>query len=1228
MPTKIRQNTQAWNSGTYDDTIAPTLADFETNPVNLEEDFNNLRSQVNNMLNAQTGNWYDNPFIGGSPDLPISGTSSLNQVPIGCFTDLLTNVTVSNTQNWQILSVAGSEAPSVPGSLANTTEGAIVAQSASSGAAFDAFELTERTGSTAISPNNLLLVRDATTLQPLQSGGRDIFGLLQVESTFVDGSNFNDVSAGNRVKISFVRIDAAGTDLEACPVADIENEVIQYNYPSVVFFKNVDPSCFTGGRGFVDQAASVDVTLQNAYNNGNTIVTAGATDISFSGPEAGGGFTVSMVDAVSIGTANATGVDTSGTKLTLSTGDGNGAADGGDLDINAGDSGAGATGNGANVTVAAGTANSTSGNGGDATVQAGSSTGANEGGLVILTAGSSASGTNGYVDVRTFADNDEAQILLSPSGTGATVGFYSGAISPNAVVTANAGSIFLRSNGQVWVNTDGATAWSQLSTGSVEDRQDVYDNQGVTPVDLTTNAVLDLEAAGIVWTIRDDAEQRVFTVTEGSAGGTTQVQFGAATDTFDNDAVLNDFDGTTFDVDMTGSMTFDGGAASNFTTSAGDMTLESTAANTLIVAGLEADITAGTLVDINAGTGVDIDATTTVTIDTANAADASSNTITITAGSSTGGTNNGANIELRPGDGNATGVAGFVNINSAADEDEALLQLAATGTNGETVQMFAGSSDPNGTVTATRGSLFMRDTGVTGQLWINTDNGTTWAQLQSGATETRQDVYDNQGVTPVDLTTNAILDLEAAGIAWSIRDDAEANLFVITEGSAGGTSSVQIAADADTFDVDSPTQDFDGTTFSVDMTGAISLDAGAASNFTTADAANASANSISILAGSSTGGGNNGAPIVVTTGAADGAGQGGSMTLSTPDTADTASALSGAISISTGGTPFLGSNGSSGNLDLSTGTGSDSGVQAGRITLQTGSANAASGAIGGFINIIAGSSDATGEGGTMGDITITAGNNSGTDDAGDVTISTGTNTSAGGAAGAMTLNVGASTGAIAGVDVTINAGDAGATGATGGNVVVTTGAAAGGDAGFFYVDTDNDEDEHIVELSTSGTNGSDTQMLVGTTNPNGVINARPSSFYFRNTDAADGTPGAVFINVSDVAGESTVWSQVVTESTALTRTYASGVASGSISAGSDISDLAAASNITLDTNSPSFPTFPSTDATFYARVKVWVNGLLARNGVTVTRSGTQSTAIRLDFDLVSGDQVAIEQWSA
>lgn len=81
-------------------------------------------------------------------------------------------------------------------------------------------------------------------------------------------------------------------------------------------------------------------------------------------------------------------------------------------------------------------------------------------------------------------------------------------------------------------------------------------------------------------------------------------------------------------------------------------------------------------------------------------------------------------------------------------------------------------------------------------------------EFPAATTVTRQTAYNNQGVTPVDVVTNSYLDLEGPGLEWQIRDDLEAILFRIIEGSAGGTSKVAVEDDVDEFDVDAVVSDF------------------------------------------------------------------------------------------------------------------------------------------------------------------------------------------------------------------------------------------------------------------------------------------------------------------------------------------------------------------------------------------------------------------------------------
>jgi hypothetical protein len=341
MPrTLVRQATQIRSSDLFDDTIQPSLANYETNSVSVESDLNSLRSAVQNILNRNgasfpTGDWW------GDLVAPVNfengaarGTNALNQQlhdlerkrVLVAADKFLTDITVPATQNYVIL--AALELPqnttAAVGSV--TTRGTVVAYVAG----FGAHDLAEVTGSSAISPKNLCQIVDAVTHDPILSSGRTVYALLQSESN-TDGSTLTGVTP-NRAQLSFVRLNAAGTDLEAVPVADIENKVVHY-------------------------AASERKALED------------------------------------------------------------------------------------------------------------------------------------------LSEQD----------------FLRGAVT-------------------------------DVPASAVVTRQVAYDNQGTTPVELTTNATLDLNAPGIAWTVRDQANANLFRVVEGSAGGTSQVVLAADVDTFDSSAIVNDFD--------------------------------------------------------------------------------------------------------------------------------------------------------------------------------------------------------------------------------------------------------------------------------------------------------------------------------------------------------------------------------------------------------------------------------------------------------------------------------------------------------------------------------------------------------------------------------------------------------------------------------------------------------------------------------------------------------------
>lgn len=289
--TFIRQDIQIRNSDLYDDTLAAGVT-LESGAAEIEADLNGLRSQVNRLIWSTTsGNWYDDvPTVNGKKrgvrDLNFD-LDELESQKVLCRESLLTDVSVTAAQNWELLSFAGSETPPAVAAVALSQDGAVIAQSALNGAGFNVHELIEIAGANAVYPKNLMVVRDALTGQPIQSSGRDVFALLQYESTGVDGAAFDDVSAGNRAKLSFVRQNAALDDLEACPVADIAGKTVNYAWVQRFMLDSVPEDCFLGQSSFVDASANTDVTRQRAYDNqGATVVeqaTAATLDLNAAG---------------------------------------------------------------------------------------------------------------------------------------------------------------------------------------------------------------------------------------------------------------------------------------------------------------------------------------------------------------------------------------------------------------------------------------------------------------------------------------------------------------------------------------------------------------------------------------------------------------------------------------------------------------------------------------------------------------------------------------------------------------------------------------------------------------------------------------------------------------------------------------------------------------------------------------------------------------------------------
>lgn len=175
-----------------------------------------------------------------------------------------------------VLSAAGSEAPSRNVATVSTTVGAVCAELSGS---LGFHSLEEVAGVNTLNPENLAIVMDATTGDPITSSERQVYALLQVENGATDGAAFDD--AGNQGQLSFVRPNATYDDLEACPVADIAGKSINYAFADRAALSDWAPSDWRRSSVLVDLAsAAVSVTMDVAYNGGST-VTVDDTNVDF-----------------------------------------------------------------------------------------------------------------------------------------------------------------------------------------------------------------------------------------------------------------------------------------------------------------------------------------------------------------------------------------------------------------------------------------------------------------------------------------------------------------------------------------------------------------------------------------------------------------------------------------------------------------------------------------------------------------------------------------------------------------------------------------------------------------------------------------------------------------------------------------------------------------------------------------------------------------------------------
>ena len=275
MPrTMIRGDLQIQNTGAYVDSVA-VGSTLQTGALSLDDDLNAIRSQLRRHLDSSgTLRWYDDlPQLGGTGTKiglkqAADAIYAQSQQPFAPPVFNYTATPVPANQNYVILSVANSQAPSGNLAIAASTFGAVCAQSASNGSAFAANELTVLAGADALHPKNLVRIHNDADGSPIEDANTiDVFALLQAESTAVDGAPANDTSGGARVKLSFVKINTSTKQLVAASAADVAGKTINYAYRRRIPLSQVPEGALGGDGAFIDNIGAADVTLTRATAN-------------------------------------------------------------------------------------------------------------------------------------------------------------------------------------------------------------------------------------------------------------------------------------------------------------------------------------------------------------------------------------------------------------------------------------------------------------------------------------------------------------------------------------------------------------------------------------------------------------------------------------------------------------------------------------------------------------------------------------------------------------------------------------------------------------------------------------------------------------------------------------------------------------------------------------------------------------------------------------------------
>ena len=285
----IRYNAIRRADSLDDQLAAATIAAREAASLTQEELQEGILSQLKRVLVGDDAGGWDQDFV-------ASGLRSLKQLDSDLEavdriivrprrTQVQTSVPVPAGQSWVVLSAASGQTPTPAISLSPGVEGACAVRLATG--EFGANRLT-----VPIEDSIRLLVDivDAATGEDLNDAVKNqpVRAILQVKDSATDGQPVDD--ALNQAQLSFVVTNPSTLALEPADVGSIAGHAIRYAFAQRQRFRAIPTAGFLiDGAAFVDGAASIDVTRQNAYELGPTAAVAASkphrTDLAQDGAE-------------------------------------------------------------------------------------------------------------------------------------------------------------------------------------------------------------------------------------------------------------------------------------------------------------------------------------------------------------------------------------------------------------------------------------------------------------------------------------------------------------------------------------------------------------------------------------------------------------------------------------------------------------------------------------------------------------------------------------------------------------------------------------------------------------------------------------------------------------------------------------------------------------------------------------------------------------------------------